>query len=1206
MVHRIFFVAVLMTCIAAGTGTAFAAAGNVSLPRFPSVSPDGKQVVFTWRGDLWKVPTSGGEAVRLTSHPFQDLQSAWSRDGKRIAFTSDRTGSPNLFIMNADGTGLRQVTQTDRPLSLGAFGVDEAGREVVTLAARVEPEPYAPRPYMVSSGGGELRRVCDAYGLFPIVSPDGRKVLLNRGGSAWSRRGYRGADNRDVWMYDRDRKSFTRLTRWEGNDGRTRWIDNNTIVYASDREDGTVNLYRLTLGTDERQARRLTRFSGTDVEDFDLSADGRTLVFAMWDTLYALDPTRDNEQPKPIHINADEDEQDNYQIKTIDRTVTESALSPDGKTMAYIAYGEIYVRPTEAKNQARRVTSNAAREQELAWSPDGAKLYFTSDRSGVNGIYAATVKLTRGEVKKQVEAARKKLSPSSTQSATRAATSETSSLAPEDGASTQASSQPATRPATTLASSRPSTAPTTQAAEAARWAEAIAFNVEPVVVGPDENATPRPSPDGKLLSFKRGNGNLMIKDLASGEIRTLVKGWSTSLDWRWSPDSKHIAYVTEDSNYNADIWITDADGKRPVVNVTRHPANDFAPRWSADGKILAFLSERVNREADVWMVYLDKDLETLTPAELEQYYKDAAAAAKKREPLGSNKPPTTAPAGGSTQPTTSPATAPATAQSPPPPATKPELAMDDDQARPRRQRPEPPAGGGASESARAEPADRPGNPDHPPLVSPKETLDLDDAYLRLRRVTTVPGSESQLELTPAGDKYIFAARIGADIALWTVDKDFGAPKRLAARADVQQVNLTGDQLVIVESGRGGIVKLPAGETEYFDIADKIRVDLQAQAAQKFREASRIVGEQFYDDTLNGLDWPKLTDRYLELARQARTADEFDHVSAKFIGELNGSHLGINTPDPENPQARASGKLGVVTERIDDGYKVTKVIPEGPAATGPLRMEVGDVITAIDLEPLASTDTLDGRLLGTTGKETIMTVRRAGAPEPLNLLITPIDYARYSELYYKNWRQEAANQVDQWSGGTIGYIHIQGMSQESLDVFERDLYAAANGKKGLIIDVRNNGGGWTTDRLLASIMAPNHAYTLARGMNPETDKGYPNDRLFIARYTLPINLLCNEKSFSNAEIISHAFKTLKRGTLVGQRTAGGVISTGGTSLIDGTTVRIPFRGWYRPDGAPEERNGAVPDLIVDQTPEDESRQLDAQLKAATDDLLKRAK
>jgi tricorn protease len=129
--------------------------------------------------------------------------------------------------------------------------------------------------------------------------------------------------------------------------------------------------------------------------------------------------------------------------------------------------------------------------------------------------------------------------------------------------------------------------------------------------------------------------------------------------------------------------------------------------------------------------------------------------------------------------------------------------------------------------------------------------------------------------------------------------------------------------------------------------------------------------------------------------------------------------------------------------------------------------------------------------------------------------------------------------------------------------------------------------------------------VARGQDASQHDGYPQDRLFIQRYDGPVDMLCNEKSFSNAEIVSHAFVTLKRGTLVGQQTAGGVISTGGTSLVDGTTVRIPYRGWFLPDGTNMEHHGAMPDVLVAQTPEDEARDYDAQLKAAVDDLMKRA-
>jgi tricorn protease len=268
--------------------------------------------------------------------------------------------------------------------------------------------------------------------------------------------------------------------------------------------------------------------------------------------------------------------------------------------------------------------------------------------------------------------------------------------------------------------------------------------------------------------------------------------------------------------------------------------------------------------------------------------------------------------------------------------------------------------------------------------------------------------------------------------------------------------------------------------------------------------------------------------------------------------------------------------------------------------------VGDLIVAVEGENLAAPATLESRLINRAGRETLVTVRRQvnGEERVIELLLMPMTFEAEAGLFYTQWRTDMVSRVAELSDGKIGYIHIRGMDQGSLDVFERDLFAAAEGKKGLIIDVRNNGGGWTTDRLLASIMYPRHAYTRPRGYKGDSTHAYPQDRLFIQKYSLPINMLCNEKSFSNAEIVSHAFKNLKRGTLVGQQTAGGVISTGGTSLLDGTTIRLPGRGWYTPDGKDMEMNGAMPDLVVPQTPETEAAEDDRQLKAAVEDLLKR--
>lgn len=1104
--------------------------GNVPLPREPSISPDGSEIVFSWRGDLWKVAAAGGAAQRLTVHPAEETSSAWSPDGRAIAFASNRSGSVNLYVMDRDGADVRQATFSDRPIALADVGVDEAGETVLAFAALVEADVYrSPRPYMAPLSGGEPRRVHNAFGSNPQISPDGSKVLFERGGVSWLRRHYAGADSRDVWLYDRATLAFTRLTSRPGADGRPRWIDNESFVFASDREDRTLNLYRLRLGQDESQARRLTRYDDRDVEHFDVSADGRRLVFARWGRLHTLELSTPDAEPATLDLRAVEDADDRIEIKDVSRAVSQARLSPDGKTMAFVAFGDVYVRSMEAKSPTRRVTRDEARQRDIAWSADGLRLLFVSDHEGREAIYSAAVARTRGDV----------------------------------------------REAYAVAATRPTSRPAEPKPDPARFADAIAFTIERVTASPEGDREPDPSPDGRRLAFRRGSGSLMVMDLAGGETRRLLDGWSDALEWRWSPDSTRLAYVTEDENFNADIWIAPADGSSAAVNVTRHPNNDYAPRFSADGKALAFLSERSGDEYDVWSVWLDKSMEGKTPDELAAYFKEAGDAARKRKP----------PAAPTTRPSRVGATRPTEGEAP---------AGDDAATRP--------SEAGPSTAPATQPATAPATQP----ASASDAWSLDDAYLRLQRWTRLPRSETALELLPGGDRVVFKASFSGQPALYTVDRDAPEPRRIGGNVEVQEIALSGDRLIVVESGRASVLKLPDGAAEAVDIADRVVIDRQKQVEQRFLEAMRVVGDAYYDATMAGLDWAALTRQYLELARHARTAGEFDYVANRMLGELNGSHLGVDAPEPAIAAAQTVGRLGARHEPVEGGFRVVELLEGGPGERSPTPLKVDDVIVAIDGAGVQPGESLDARMLGRAGAETLLRVRRVidGHEAEIDLLVVPQPYARIADLSYQAWQKRNARLVEEWSGGRLGYLHIQGMNTPSLEEFERDLYAAAHGRDGLVMDVRNNGGGSTADLVLASIMYPRHAYTRPRGMDRSVVDGYPQDRLYIQRYSGPINLLCNEKSFSNAEIFSHAFCTLKRGTLVGVETAGGVISTGSTRLVDGTTVRLPFRGWFLPDGTNMENHGARPDLPVPQRPEDEASGQDAQLRAAVDDLLRR--
>jgi tricorn protease len=174
-----------------------------------------------------------------------------------------------------------------------------------------------------------------------------------------------------------------------------------------------------------------------------------------------------------------------------------------------------------------------------------------------------------------------------------------------------------------------------------------------------------------------------------------------------------------------------------------------------------------------------------------------------------------------------------------------------------------------------------------------------------------------------------------------------------------------------------------------------------------------------------------------------------------------------------------------------------------------------------------------------------------------------------------------------------------MDMTSFVKFEEELYSQAAGKDGLIIDVRENGGGSTADHLLTSLTQPVHAIAVPRG---STQGGYPQDRKIYATWNKPIVVLCNQNSFSNAEIFSHAIVALQRGKLVGVPTAGGVISTGATQIMDLGTLRMPFRGWYGiKDGEDMELHGAQPHVVVWPEPGEMPKGVDKQLEKGVETL-----
>ncbi len=1165
------------------------------LIQYPTLSPDASFIVFSAAGDLWSVPVGGGAAYRLASHPGNETQSRFNDDGSMIAFESDRDGAQNLYTLGVEPRGgflaagdLRRVTVSDRAEMLGDFGHDGAS---VLFSAYIYPEIYRqPRMYSAPLDGGPMTRITDAFGRAPTPAPGQDSIYFVRGYYYPHRVAYRGPGNMDIWRFDPGDNAFTRMTSFTGNDMDPSPLPDGSLVYLSSR-DGQYNLVRLDAGANDQDAQAITQLThfkpdselpttiAHGARDLSVSDDGTTAVFVVWNTLYTLDLSDPHASPKAVEVAFGSDlPRGREERKNLSKEVSEAAVHPSGKAVAQIARGELFIRSTEEGFPTYRVTSTSARERDIAWSPDGTRLYFVADDDeSLGSIYAATVSLTREDLDPEPE---QKPEEKVDEPPDDVASDEPADAGDRSGGEEGKGEPQADESGEEGEEKKEDQKMKPEIDYAKRWAQALRFDIEPVVRSSELAFRPTPSPDGKKLMYLRERGDIVIRDLETGEDRVVSEQWSEP-DILWASDSRHIIYAAVDLDFNADIFLLDtlpdAEGELPkAINITRHPDIDHSPHLSHDGKVLTFLSDRDNENGDwdVYSVYLDLDLEGLPDYELAQYFKDAAEAATKRKPID---------------------------------PVKFGVEADGDE---RTVAGEAAQDHGIEEDKKAQ-EETDGDKGDPQV---EMTFDTDDAYLRIRRLTSTPQSESDLTMTPGGERVIFSTVIDGDRSFVSVDYK-GQDRKTITAGGVgdPRVSLDGKALSFISAGQAATGSPTGGKAEKLPIDATITIDRDKELAQKFKEAAGRFGMSFY--SLKGVDWESVTERYRQLVMQTRTNDAFLRLMNLMWGEVDGSHTGTWGGDGYSAPSPGNGYLGINFTPVENGYRIDSIIEGGPVDRMHKGPEVGDVIVAIGDKRLTGAPTasglvsLHGAMVNMARDEQIMefvTSDESGEAVHRFALVTPDSYGTMSVLRYRDEVAKRRAQVEALSDGKLGYLHIRGMGLAEVRDYERDLFAAADGKEGLIIDVRDNGGGWTTDILLASLTAPNHAYTVPRGADPERvrNDNYPRDRRLIYAYSRPINVLINENSFSNAEIFAHSIKTIGRGPLIGTQTFGGVISTGAFTLIDGTTVRRPFRGWYLPDGTDMEQHGAVPDIEVPQTPSDEAAGRDPQLEAAVKELMGR--
>ncbi len=392
MKHKFVLVAVLAGILLTGSyqHAQSPATEEARLLRFPAIH--GNRIVFTYAGDLFTVPASGGIARRLTSDAGFEMFPRFSPDGTRLAFTGQYDGNTEVYLMPADGGIPKRLTYT---ATLGRDDVSDRmgpnnmvmgwkdAEHILFRSRRIEWNDFRGELFLASSGGGAPEMLPLPRGGFGSYSPDGSKLAFNRvfrEFRTWKR--YRGGQADDVWVYDFASKQTTNITSNPAQDIIPMW-SGNRVYFLSDR-DGRMNLYSYDFGN--RQTRKLT-----DFREFDCkfpSLGDTAIVFENGGWIYRFDLSSGRAEKVPIIIREDFDTGRSV-MKDVSREVTNFEIAPDGSRALFGARGDVFTVPAKSGPTRNLTATPGVHERDSKWSPDGKWISYISDATGEDEIYIA-------------------------------------------------------------------------------------------------------------------------------------------------------------------------------------------------------------------------------------------------------------------------------------------------------------------------------------------------------------------------------------------------------------------------------------------------------------------------------------------------------------------------------------------------------------------------------------------------------------------------------------------------------------------------------------------------------------------------------------------------------------------------------------------------------------------------------------------------
>ena len=692
-----------------------------------------------------------------------------------------------------------------------------------------------------------------------------------------------------------------------------------------------------------------------------------------------------------------------------------------------------------------------------------------------------------------------------------------------------------------------------------------------------------PSPDGKRIAHHDKNQRLWIYDV---EKKTSTKIDENQVDnfasLAWSPDSRFLAYAAAASNLNPQIKLySTVDGTLTILTADRTAS--YSPAWSPDGKFIYFLSERQLSSvvSSPWGLmapepFFDKRTKIYAIG-LQQGLRSPFAEPDELQPKDKKK--------------------------------------DADKA------------GQAEDGKKDENKDDKKEDKKDEKKAEPKPIEIALAGIQERVYPTPFPANNYGDLT-VNDKALFftispaEADAKTSLAAAAIDEDAMKKREWKVETvlgDIKGYELSGDGKRVMIRTKSGVYVADAAASK-IDDPSKVEVDLSGWSfslvpreewRQMFNEAWRLHRDYFYDRGMHGVDWKAVKAKYSPLVDRVVSRPDLSNVLGQMIGELSALHHFVVGGDMrEGPDQIGGSTLGAMLERDQNaGGYVIRVIyhadPDHPESGSPLMrpdldVKEGDVIEKIN--GIGTLTVADPAVLlrNKAGRQVLLHVRRPGADQQAReVIVKPMSVGAERGLRWNYWRDQRRRLVEDWGQGDIGYVHLQAMGAGDIAEFARQFYPVFN-RKGLVIDVRNNGGGNIDSWVLSRLMRKAWFFWQSRIGEPTWNMQYA--------FRGHMVVLCNEWTGSDGEAFTEGFRRLGLGKVYGTRTWGGEIWLSFSNyLVDNGIASAAEIGVYGPEGTwLIEGRGVEPDVVVDNLPGATFRGEDAQLKAAVEHLQQQIK